>query len=453
MKSIRIGSGAGYAGDRWEPALELVQRGGLDYLCFETLAERTIALGQLERLRDPERGYNPWLEARLRAVLPEALARRVPIISNMGAANPLAAGRAAVAIARDLGIPRLKVAVLLGDEVGELARALDLRMQETGEPLSALGERLVSVNAYLGADSVLAAIDTGADLVLTGRVADPSLFVACQLHGLGWGIEDYSMLGQATVAGHLLECAGQVTGGYFADPGVKDVPDLDRLGFPLADVAEDGGVTIGKCKDTGGCVTLATCKEQLLYEVHDPAAYITPDCVADFSGVRLAQTAPDRVSVTGARARPRTPTYKASVGYRAGFIGEGHVSYAGAGAADRARLAGKIVRKRLELRGIAAEALRVDLIGLSAVHGAASAPAADPYEVRLRVAGRCAKREDAETLAQEVQTLITNGPYGGSGDFMQVRELIGVRSVLVPRDAVTPRVDVLDLEVRAGDAS
>lgn len=444
MKTIRIGSGAGYAGDRWEPALELLQRGELDYLCFETLAERTIALGQLERLRDPERGYNPWLEARLRAVLPEALARRVPIVSNMGAANPLAAGRAAIAIARDLGIKRLRVAVLLGDDVGALVRKLDLTMQETGEPVSALGDRLVSVNAYLGADAVLAAIDTGADLVLTGRVADPSLFVACQLHGLGWGIEDYSKLGQATVVGHLLECAGQVTGGYFADPGYKDVPDLDRLGFPFADVGEDGAAAIGKCEDTGGMVTLATCKEQLLYEVHDPAAYVTPDCVADFSGVRLAQTAPDRVSVTGARARPRTDTYKASVGYRAGFIGEGHVSYAGAGAADRARLAGEVVRQRLALRQVQTEALRVDLIGLSAVHGAASAPAADPYEVRLRVAGRCARREDAEAIGQEVQTLLTNGPYGGSGDFMQVRELIGVRSVLVPREAVKTRVEMLE---------
>ena len=443
MKSIRIGSGAGYAGDRWEPALELLQRGELDYLCFETLAERTIALGQLERLRDPERGYNPWLEARLRCVLHEALERRVPIVSNMGAANPLAAGRVAIALARELGLPRLKVAVLLGDEVGELVRRLDLVMTETGEPVSSLGDRLVSVNAYLGADAILDALRTGADLVLTGRVADPSLFVACQLHGLGWGVEDYSKLGQATVTGHLLECAGQVTGGYFADPGVKDVPDLDRLGFPFADVREDGSVTIGKCDGSGGMVTPATCKEQLLYEVHDPAAYITPDCVADFSGVRMSQVAPDRVSVSGARARPRTATYKASVGYRAGFIGEGHVSYAGIGAADRARLAGEIVKSRLVQRGIATEALRVDLIGLSAVHGAASAPSADPYEIRLRVAGRCARRGDAEALAQEVQTLLTNGPYGGSGDFMQVRELIGVRSVLVPREAVEARVEVL----------
>ena len=444
MKTIRIGSGAGYAGDRWEPALELLQRGDLDYLCFETLAERTIALGQLERLRDPERGYNPWLEQRLRCVLPDALARRVPIVSNMGAANPRAAGRVAIAIARALGLPRLKVAVLLGDEVGDPVRRLDPVMMETGEPVSSLGDRLVSVNAYLGADAILGALRTGADLVLTGRVADPSLFVACQLHGLGWGTEDYSMLGQATVTGHLLECAGQVTGGYFADPGVKDVPGLDRLGFPFADVRENGEVTIGKCEGSGGMVTVATCKEQLLYEVHDPAAYITPDCVADFSGVRMTQTAPDRVSVSGARARPRTATYKASVGYRAGFIGEGHVSYAGIGAADRARLAGEIVKSRLAQRGIVTDALRVDLIGLSAVHGEASAPSADPYEIRLRIAGRCARRSDAEALAQEVQTLLTNGPYGGSGDFMQVRELIGVRSVLLPREAVQTSIEMLE---------
>ena len=194
MKSIRIGSGAGYAGDRWEPALELLQRGELDYLCFETLAERTIALGQLERLRDPERGYNPWLEARLRCVLPEALARRVPIISNMGAAHPLAAGRAAIAVARELGLPRLKVAVLLGDDVGELVRRLDPVMPDTGERVSALGDKLVSVNAYLGADSILAALRTGADLVLTGRVADPSLFVADLVLAFSPGALDVNLL-------------------------------------------------------------------------------------------------------------------------------------------------------------------------------------------------------------------------------------------------------------------
>jgi hypothetical protein len=445
VKSIRLGSGAGYAGDRWEPAAELVERGRLDYLCFETLAERTIALGQLEKLSDPGKGYNPWLRERLAAVLPAARAQGTRIVTNMGAANPAAAAQAALDVARELGLSGFQVAVVLGDDVTGLVRRLDLTMQETGERVSTLGDALISGNAYLGADVIVSALETGADLVITGRVADPSLFVGCMLHGLRWRYDDYSRLGQATVIGHLLECAAQVTGGYFADPGYKDVPDIERLGFPLAEVNEAGEAFVSKAEGSGGCVTLATCKEQLVYEIHDPEAYITPDCVADFSGVRFAELGADCIAVSGARARPRTPTLKASVGYRAGFIGEGHVGYAGPGAAARARLAGDIVRKRLSARGIPIDELRVDLIGISAIHGEASRPVAgDPYEVRLRVAGRCAQREHAAAIGLEVQTLLCNGPSGGSGDFMQVRELIGMRSVLLPRDEVHTRVEILE---------
>ena len=446
---IRIGCGAGYAGDRWEPALECVARGNIDYLVYETLAERTIALGQLEKLRDPARGYNPMLEARLKLVLKSALERGVRIVSNMGAANPLAAGEAVLRVARELGIAKLKVAVVLGDDVTELVRGIDAPLMENGEPLDSIKPMMVSANAYLGADAVAAALATGADVVITGRVADPSLFVGCMLDGLGWSSEDYAKLGQATVAGHLMECAGQITGGYFADPGYKDVADLARLGFPICEMHADGAAFITKPEGSGGAVTLATCKEQLLYEVHDPARYVTPDCVADFSGVKFSEHAVDHVTFAGGRAAPRTPTYKVSVGYRAGYVGEGHMTYAGPGALNRARLAGDIVRERLALRSIPLDELRVDLIGHSSLHGEVSRHAhhesAEPYEIRLRVSGRTQNKTDAAAVGEEVQTLYTNGPYGGASDFMQVKEVVGVRSILLERSLVKTELRMLSL--------
>jgi Acyclic terpene utilisation family protein AtuA len=449
VKTIRIGAGAGYAGDRWEPALELIETCRLDYIVFECLAERTIALGQMERLKDPEKGYNPFLEDRWRALLGPAQARGVKIVTNMGAANPMAAARRTLELAKELGLPPLKVAAVTGDDVLAAVQALpDLPIMESGLPLGTLGNRILSANAYLGAEPVRDALAAGAEVVLTGRVADPSLFLGAMMHGLGWRADDIPRMADGTALGHLLECAGQVTGGYFADPGVKDVDGLDRLGFPFAAVHADGSATLGKPEGSGGIVSPATCTEQILYECGNPARYITPDCVADFSGMVFRQTAPDIVAVSGARASPRTDSYKTTVCYAAGHIGEGHVGYAGPNARARAELAAGIVRSRLAQRNLDLDELRVELIGLNSLHGAAApeVSATDgggPHEVRLRVAARTQNRRHAEYVAQEVQTLLINGPYGGGGDFMQVRDLIGVASVLLPRRLVHPRVEVL----------
>lgn len=438
-RTVRIGCGAGYAGDRWEPAADLAARGRLDYLVFETLAERTVALGHLERLRDPARGYNPWLEDRWRAVLPAAGAAGTRIVTNMGAANPEAAATATLAVARDLGLRGLRVAVVTGDDVTAEVAASDAPLQEGGT-VAGVRERIVAANAYLGAECVRDALATGADVVITGRVADPSLFLGCLMHAHGWAADDWPTLGRGTVVGHLLECAGQVTGGYFADPGVKDVPGLEDLGFPLAEVAADGRAVIGKLPGTGGMVTPATCAEQLLYELHDPAAYLTPDVTADFGGVRFATVGPDRVAVAGGDGRPRPDALKVTLSVRDGWIGEGQVGYAGPNARGRAELAARIVLARLERRGLAFEDLRVDLTGIDALHGPASRPGPEPYEVRLRVAGRTAVKRHAEWLGQEVQSLLTNGPAGGGGDFTALREVIGVRSLLWPRARVRPAV-------------
>ncbi len=325
-KSLRIGSGAGFAGDRLDAALVLAERGELDFLTLECLAERTIALAQLRRRNDPATGYDPRLERRIIDLLLVLKPRGFRIVSNMGAANPLAAGEAIVAIAKRLAVA-VKVAVVTGDDVLALIDP-DERALEDGLPLAEHGP-LVSANAYLGADAIVPALATGADIVITGRVADPSLFVAPIATHHGWSLDDHDRVARGIAVGHLLECAGQLCGGYFADPGRKDVPDMAHLGFPFADVDADGRAMLAKVNGTGGAITLATVKEQLLYEVTDPHAYVTPDVVADFSTITLEATGRDRVAVTDARGHARPGRLKVSVGYLAGFVGEGEIGYAG----------------------------------------------------------------------------------------------------------------------------
>jgi hypothetical protein len=444
---VRIGCGAGYAGDRVEPAVELAEHGRLDVLVFECLAERTLALAQRDRARDPGLGYDARLAERLRAVLPACLAQGVTVITNMGAANPVAAAAVAAAVARELGGGGVRIAAVTGDDVLDVVRDGAFDSHDTGEPLAALADRLVAANAYLGIEPILEALAADARIIITGRVADPSLFLAPLVHRFGWRRDDWARLGAGTLVGHLLECAGQVTGGYFADPGRKDVAGLARLGFPVAEVGEDGAAVITKVPGSGGAVTRATCTEQLLYEIHDPAAYVTPDVIADFSGVTFVEDGADRVAVHGATGRPRTDSLKASVAYRDGFIGEGQISYCGSGAAARARLGLEIVRERLRLTGVACAELRGDLIGIDALAGAAPgivAQATEPAEVRLRLAGRTATLADATRIGDEVETLYTNGPAGGGGVTKAAREVLALDATLVPRDRVRPVVSYLE---------
>jgi len=441
MKKIRIGCGAGYAGDRIEPAVELAEKGDVGYLVFECLAERTIALAQQARLRNPDGGYDELLERRMEAVLPACRKRGIRIITNMGAANPLGALEAVRKTARRLGMRGLKLAAITGDDVLDLALRENPVIVETGERLSKIKDRLVSVNAYLGAEPLVEALQKGADVIVTGRVADPSLFLAPLMFEFGWNREDWNRLGQGTVVGHLLECAGQVTGGYFADPGFKETPDPARLGFPIAEVSEDGSAIITKVESSGGRVSPATCKEQLLYEIHDPSRYVTPDVVADFTGVTLEASGNDAVTVRGGRGRSKTESLKACVGYRDSFIGEGQISYGGPGATARAQLAGAIVLERLKLTGVQCDEIRVDRIGIDALYGSGRpGGTGEPYEVRLRVAGRTRSMGEALRIANEVETLYTNGPSGGGGVTKSAREVIAMLSVLIPRTLVEPAV-------------
>lgn len=446
MKTIRIGSGAGYSGDRIEPAVELAEKGDIQYLVFECLAERTIAIAQGAKLKDPAQGYDPLLAERMLAVLRPCHGKGIRIITNMGAANPAAAAARVREIARSLGLGGLKIAAVSGDDVLETLKSGGHRIEETGAPVASMADRLVSANAYLGAAPIVEALKSGADIVITGRVADPALFLAPQIFEFGWSMEDWDLLGKGTVVGHLLECAGQVTGGYFADPGVKDVAGLARLGFPIAEVTEDGGAVITKVAGSGGAVTTATCKEQLLYEIHDPAAYLTPDVVADFSQVRFVQEGTDRVRVSGATGRRRPDTLKVSVGYVDSFIGEGQISYAGPGAVARGRLALEIVRERLALTGVEASELRFDLIGVDSIHGNALSTAGglEPYEVRVRVVGRTGSLKEAQRIGNEVETLYTNGPASGGGATKSAKDVVAMLSALLPRGLAKPAIEFME---------
>jgi Acyclic terpene utilisation family protein AtuA len=445
VRTVRIGAGAGFSGDRIEPAVEVAERGGVQYLVFECLAERTIALAQQAKMKDPALGYDLLLADRMRAVLGICHSKGIKIITNMGAANPVAAAEKTAAIACALGLRGLKVAAVTGDDVLDTVRAGGYLLDDTGETVASLGNRLVSANAYLGAGPIVEALAAGADVVITGRAADPSMFLAPLIHEFSWSMEDWTRLGRGTVVGHLLECAGQITGGYFADPGFKDVPDIARLGFPIAEVAEDGTAVITKVPGTGGVVSAATCTEQLLYEVHDPARYLQPDVVADFSGVSVTEVGPDRVRIQGGDGTKRTGTLKVSVGYVDSYVGEGQISYAGPGAVARGRLALEIVAERLRLTGVQARELRFELIGVDSILGRKlSADAPEPREIRVRVVGRTDSLSEATRIANEVESLYLNGPASGGGVTKSARDIVGIRSTLLPENLVKTAVQIVE---------
>ncbi len=443
--ALRIGEGAGYQGAWLQPAVDLATSGNLDYLALECLAERTVSLGNLERRDNPDQGYDPNLRRRLEALLGPCLAKGTRLVTSMGVANPASAGEVAVETARKLGLLDIRIAVVTGDDVLTEVKDGNYELLDQGGPLASIKDRIVSANAYIGAQPVLDALEAGADLVLTGRVADPSLHVACMRHKFGWRESDWELLGAGTAVAHLLECGPQVTGGYFADPGLKEVPALENIGSPIADVFPDGSAFITKLPESGGTVTRATCIEQLLYEVHDPGNYITPDVVADFTGMEMEEAGPDRVRVWGATGRPATSTLKVSVGYLNGYVGEGQISYAGGGCVNRARLAGDIIQRRLEAAKLPLEEIKIELIGLDAMLGRQrSRGRPEPAEVRLRVAGRSMDRDAAEAIGREVEGLWIAGPYGGTGATRAVREVLSIASILMPRDLVRPEVTILE---------
>jgi hypothetical protein len=433
-----------------EPAVLNADKGDLDYLCFETMAEATVSAAQVRARRDPSfPGYDTYLDDRIKGVLPGCLRRGTKIISNQGWINPDAAAERIAHWLRHYGAKGWTVASVSGSLITDRALGLTDRILENGQPTATLRESMVSAEAYLGAEPIVQALKNGANIVVTGRVADPSIFMAPMMYEFGWDPLDHARVGAGNGIGHLLECGAQATGGYFSDPGFKDVPDPWNLAFPIAEVAPDGSAVITKVGGTGGVVDLRTIKEQMLYEVHDPANYLTPDVVVDFTTSRLEQVGPDRVRVSGISGKPRTPTLKVSIGCAEGFIGEDMFFYAGPGAVRRARLAKKILEERFRMVGLQAEEIRIDFLGINAIHGAMSpSHLPEPYEVAVRVAARTKTREEALKVGREVDGMAVSGiaATGKRVPFQErAREVIGVWSSLIAREHVVPEIKYFEV--------
>jgi hypothetical protein len=441
---LRIGCAAGFSGDRWDAGIAVVDAlascGGPAVLMYETLAERTLALAHLQRRQTGSGGWEPSLERFVRPVLARCVEAGIPIVGNFGAAHPAGAAQCLHQLAASLGLPRLRIAVVEGDDL--LATTPAERLQQVLPP-ALRSTPLVSANVYLGAQQIAQALQAGAQIVVTGRVADPSLALGPLIAHHGWSLHDWDRLARGTMAGHLLECGGQVTGGYFADPGVKDVPGVENIGFPILEIDADGGIVVTKPQGTGGCVTRRTVTEQLLYEIHDPAAYLTPDVVADISCAQVHELGDDRVAVSGIRGHARPPTLKATVCFQGGWLAEGEISYAGPNAAARARLAGEIVNARVRGQGVHVP-MRCDLIGVASIFAddagrwwETSGPL-EGTDVRLRIAAAVRDRDTAERINREVLALYTCGPAGGGGVRTSITPRLSSDSAYLPREWVHP---------------
>ena len=443
-ETYRIGTGAGFSSDRLDPAIDLVKRGQLNTIIFECVGERTLAFGHRDRAADPNLGYNALLETRLRALLPLCHAHGTRLITNMGVANPDAAAQLAVRIAHELGLNGLRIAAVTGDDVRTLIHD-ESPLHEPSCTVAETGRSILGANAYLGADAIIPALEDDAHVIITGRVADPSLFLAPIQHHFNWAADDWTQLGAGTLVGHLMECAAQVTGGYFADPGYKSVPNLAYVGFPIAEVCADGTAVITKLTDTGGMVNTQTVKEQLLYEVHNPNAYLTPDVTADFSRVNVAEVGADRVQVSNAGGAARPDQLKVTVAFDGGYLAEAEVSYAGPGAVDRAALASTIVKDRInKVHGIQTSC-RTDLIGLNALHQLETEFTPSVQDVRLRTALRTNQHDAAQALLWEVESLLCCGPAGGAGYRGRIEPSVLTYSTFVKRDQVTPKIEILSV--------
>ncbi|HLX09785.1 MAG TPA: acyclic terpene utilization AtuA family protein [Thermoanaerobaculia bacterium] len=450
MKTVRIGNGQGFWGDNVDAPVELVRGGPIDYIGMDYLAEVTLSIMMRQKRKDPELGYATDFIGFVRRILPEAMARGVRILTNAGGLNPRACRRQIFAVARELGLAGVRVGVVEGDDLlarlpGLIAAGHPLANMDTGEPLAPHLARLMSANAYLGARPVVEALATGAQIVLCGRITDTALALAPMIHEFGWGERDWDRLAAGTIAGHIIECGAQCTGGNYSR--WWDVPDLWNVGYPIVEAHEDGTFVVTKHQGTGGMVTVDTVAEQLLYEMSKPTEYLTPDCVADFTSIRLRQEGSNRVSVSGIRGGPKTPFFKVSASYLAGFKASGQITISGPRALAKAELAADIVWRRLERAGVTfpPEDRSVELVGAGACLPGILAAPADPPEVVLRLGVRDADAGKVARFGLELAPLITAGPpgvTGFAGGRPKPQEVVAYWPALLAREEVENRIEV-----------
>ena len=446
---IRIASGQGFWGDLLSAPYDQVTRGEIEYLVMDYLAEVTMSILQKQRRKNPSLGYARDLVPLMEQLLPLLVKKNIRVITNGGGVNPLACRDAIFAAAAKIGISGLSIGVVLGDDIldrlGDLrGRGMPLTNMETREDLAAVVERVMSANVYFGAAPIVEALDRGARIVITGRTTDTGLTLAPMMHEFGWKAGEWNRLAAGTVAGHILECGGQASGGNFSADW-RAVPDLAHIGFPIAEASPDGNVVITKHRGTGGLVSVQTVKEQLLYEIGNPADYITPDCIADFTTIHVSPDGPDRVLVAGVKGRPATDTYKVSMSYLDGYTASGTLTYAWPEALEKGRAADEILRRRMEDLGLRFEEIRTEFLGYDSCHGPLAVPPGEVNEVVLRIGVRGKDFAAVERFGKEIAPLILTGPpsvTGFAGGRPKPSEVIAYWPALLPKSAVQPEVVV-----------
>lgn len=450
MKQIRIGCGQGFWGDWPEAPIHLVEDGPLDYLVLDYLAEITMSIMQKQKTRDPKLGYAKDFISLLERILKRCVDQNIRIIANAGGVNPRACGEAVHAVAEKLGLSeQVRVGIVAGDDISGrldefLSRHVHLENMETGEPLSAIRNRVQSANVYFGAWPIVKALQGGANIIVTGRCTDTGLSLAPMIFEFGWRETDWDRLSAGTIAGHTVECGAQSSGGNSL-VNWRKVPNLANVGYPIIEAREDGTFVITKHEGTGGRVDVPTVKEQLVYEMGDPREYITPDCVADFTSIRLKQARKNRVAFHGIQGRPATPFYKVSVSYSSGWKAVGTLVYAWPEAYEKARLADRTIRARLKALGLKFDEILTEFVGVDACHGPLSGkPNPNIAEVQFRIGVRSSNKGDVEQFSREIVPLVLNGPptvTGFAGGRPKVEEIIAYWPALIPKTEVTAAVD------------
>jgi hypothetical protein len=453
-QKIRIAAGQGFWGDLLDAPVRQVETGPIDYLMLDYLAEVTMSIMQKQRSRDPEAGYAKDFVPLMKQILPICVERDIRVTANAGGVNVLGCANAVKTVARELGLSgRLKIGIVTGDDIMSrldelLERGVELRNMDTGEPLKTVRERIQSANAYLGAWPMVEALNQGAHVVITGRATDTGLTLAPLIHEFEWAADDWNRLAAGTIAGHIIECGAQASGGN-CQYDWESIPDLANVGFPIAEGFPDGTFVITKHEGTGGCVNVPSVKEQLLYEMGDPHEYITPDVVADFTTIRLADDGKDRVRVYGIEGRPATEFLKVSISYSAGFKAVGTLVYSWPDAYKKAQAADRILRARLERLGLKFDQVLTEFVGVNATHGALAGDAQpEQAEVQLRIGVRGEDRKAVERFTKEIAPLILTGPpgvTGFAGGRPKVEEIVAYWPALIRKEEISTKVEIIEV--------
>jgi hypothetical protein len=451
-EKVRIAAGQGFWGDLPDAPVQQVEGGPIDYLMLDYLAEVTMSIMQKQRSRDPRAGYAKDFVPLMKQILPTCVERNIRVTANAGGVNVKGCADAVGEVARELGLAgKVRIGTVTGDDIMAklddlISRGIELRNMDTGEPLSAVRDRIQSANVYLGAAPMVEALDLGAQVVITGRATDTGLTLAPLMHEFGWAADDWNRIAAGTIAGHIIECGAQCSGGN-CQYEWRSIPSLAAVGFPIVEVAPDGTFVVTKHDRTGGWVIIPSVKEQLVYEMGDPREYITPDCIADFTTVQLEYEGRDRVRVFGIEGRPATETFKASISYSAGYKAVGTLVYSWPDAYDKANAADRILRARLDRMGLKFDQILTEFVGANATHGPlAGAPSPDLPEVQLRVAVRSEDRAAVERFTREIAPLVLTGPpgvTGFAGGRPKVEEIVAYWPALIPKGEITTAVEVV----------